>query len=457
MDNQPLPPAGALPPSPTPPPSPPLAQPVPGLEPTQKPFSLASLILPCLLIIVLAAAAFFAWTFYLKNQLSPTGKTQATPAPTPSSATKPSTDTSWIYLKGDNVFLYATAQARQQPLTSDGDQPKVWYQRPQFVNKDQVSYVRCSRAGDNPTDTDPYACALTLHDLTTSQTKSVFSLSSVQNQNNFPVAGTIEAYDWNQTGDQFIALTQEGQKDGTSTVFKVHHFQLATNTDTVIFEHTPFPGRGGSLDDQIALNYSLDDSQALLVLTPLLPSPDSQSSIFIFDTVTPKTSPIWTYPGHWTTFAHWLEDKKLIAKSGTSSGSNYFLITIDPTEVSPADLDQAASDWYSFVPITDTAFVYYTLKKGQQTGINLNTYDVSATSSAILESNLFPVKYLGDNLLAVRTARNCSALPDGCGMDLYNGVQLSGFAVYDLASRKTQTIPITQDDIPISDFDAISL
>lgn len=434
---------------------------VPGLEPTKKPTSILSILLPLLILGVILAGGVYIWTLLMPT-VRPTDRetSEIAPTPTPEIVTR-SASTSWVYVKDGNVFLFSQAQGRQQPLTTDAVEPKIWYRHPKFVNKDKVSYVKCQRiVGKGETEKDPYTCTLTLHDLTTNQTTDVFSLSSVQNTANYAIGGYITAYDWKPTADEFVALADEAEPDGSNTKLKLHHYQVATKTDTILFEHPPTPGRGGSLDDQTAVRYSPDYSKVVLVATGMLPSfTGKPSTLMVFDTATPKEEPIWSSePGKWATFGTWLTKDKLAAKTGSSTGSGYSLVTIDPASPSATVSNNDVDDWYAITAIDSDKVVYYTERAKGQSGINLVFHNLTDDESSLLESNLFPVKYLGKNMLAVRTSRNCASDPDGgCGMDFYNGIQQSGFGVLNLETKYTETIPIPKGDSEIYDFDVISL
>lgn len=361
-----------------------------------------------------------------------------TAPPTPSPATSNQPQPIVFLNDGSNVVLYDPATDTLKPITSDANQPRVWYNQPTFINPEKVAYQRCVRNGSD--QTDPYTCDVVVHTLKSGEQISVFVESSVPNENKYQIGAELLELAAHPTGE-FLVAVHASTTDNTDTQATV--IDLSTRTYSRFASFGRNPGRGGSFTDDNSLEFSPDGKYLLLTMTSLLPNED-ESSMVLYSADSLVFKELWRSPKSvWWTYGKWRDSNTFLALRETGSdeitGQVAQLISIDVPTLQEKIVVDNASQWFNIEPLSSTEVSYFKLNKDSGTGTSFLKYSLQSQQETVITQNVIPLLNSG-KFAYVYTMAPCPA--EGCGMDLFNGVQQSGFGIVDTQEQQLKTKPV---------------
>lgn len=203
-------------------------------------------------------------------------------------------------------------------------------------------------------------------------------------------------------------------------------------------------GRGGSLDDEVRLEFSPDDTKLLFTNTGLYPGIQTadQGTMFVYNLAT-KTV-IWQKSQAWTTFGRWLTPTTILAKQipqgGLGQVSKGALVRIDLVQDTVETLIPDFTGSYHVEPLDETSAVFYTMQTPQQTkkGTLFERYNLQTKTRTTLREQLRSLSVIDADTVLVETLSPCyedPARPEAtCGMDMFNGVLPDGISFYAVTS-----------------------
>lgn len=371
-----------------------------------------------------------------------------------------------LYVKNQNIYLMDTQSNTEKPLTSDGSN-LVNYRLPLWITGSLLSFERCQHADQN--NTQPYFCTVNTLDLTNNITESLFSDQSKANVNGVQVGGDISLMSWSHDKNQlaFLAVNYTPQAKNFGLT-ELHVYNVSDKSDSLIFTHINTGGRGGSLDDDMSLHFSPDDSKILLNYTALYPGGSNtvdNGTLLVFDVG--QKIVLWKMPATWTTFGRWLDNNSFIAKQFPNSPGNLKpgksgLVSVDILQNKVTKITSADGLFNSDLSDKDN-LISNVFNSESGTGIVLKKINLTTKSDVILKKNVEMVQIWPDGLIVVRTMTKCfngevkntEKFPE-CGMDMFNGFMFNGLGILDPKTGEVTTLNISvTDHFDVTDIEGI--
>jgi hypothetical protein len=372
-------------------------------------------------------------------------------SPIPSPLLEQNTAHEFLYMKGRNIFTYSQSQKREQQLTHDAGNV-VTYSRPRWIDFNNVSFIRCERAGGD--SKKPFDCSIVRQNIDGSSNQKLVTLTSRPNKNGIQTDADIQIYNWNANRTKLAYITHE--PSSISPDFgeaRIHSLDLTTNTDDVLLAIPLGGGRGGSLDDDTFIDYSPDDQKLLISYTAIYPNSNldtDNGTLFVFN-LTSK-SLVWSMNKTWTTFGRWLNSEQIIAKqqsASTTTGApwNLVKITLGGSRVDTLTL---ADNWFQFIPI-GSGIYFWTTTAGKDTGVQLEWYDIDSKTRSQIASQVLPIAAVTTQTIAVQRLVACGA--EGCGLDFYNGYAEDGIGLLNIVTKQVAPLEIGPVILSFYEFD----
>lgn len=362
-----------------------------------------------------------------------------------------------IYIKDHDVYSYSFSLAKETRLTSDGT-AQIQYRLPKWSDSDKWMGVRCQFESEAGVGAN--TCSLIEVTMQDASMRELANVSSQTNSNGSPVGGYILAYALNPNKATVSFVSHEVTENTKDFgIFRLHALNLSDKSDRILGEFEAHGGRGGTLDDEMRLEFSRNGQQLLFVDTTLYPSAPEQDkgTIFVYDL--DSGGLIWHKPGAWTTFAHWWSDSVILAKQQIQSPGNalWQLVRIDltlPQEGPVIETIADASNWYFFELIQNEKVIFNEINTAQNAGIILSQYYFGPREVHSASTNLLKVTMLSNHQVLVRTMKKCSDTGNGediCGMNPYNGFIPEGLATFDLNTNQLKPLTMA-DSYKVSDI-----
>lgn len=372
--------------------------------------------------------------YLLQNRVSPILK-KSKPHPTvilipsetsskPTEIIKTNRASELIYIRNNNIYKYSLVDKKETPLTSDGGDFISYKQLAANVNQN-FSVERCVR--QDREGKQPYSCAIALYTSGTATPVELVKRSSKANVNGYHVGGEFGPFAVSRDG-MLLVYVQTQEVDATKSAVEIHLRRLAAKNDEILTTiSVGTGGRGGSLNDEVGIFFSPDQTKIILNLTTLYPQfgSEDQGTMFIFDLPTKKL--IWKQANQWTTFGRFLSNQTVVAKQQPDNGDQASLVTIDVTSGAVTALGNFAG--YAIMPLNKDMILYFRDQAESGQGMVLEQLDLTTNKKTIVKEGVIPMGSVVADSLAVRTMKPCD--PE-CGMDLYNGYETDGVAVLNI-------------------------
>lgn len=392
----------------------------------------------------------------LQNRLSPIFKQvklQPTVVIVPSATMEPreiakmTTASELLYVRDNNIFKYSLADKKETQLTSDGGDFISYKQLSVASNpfdyaqdyKERFSVERCVR--QDREGKQPYSCAILLFSGTATPVELV-KRSSKANVNGYHVGGEFGPFAVSSSA-KLLAYVQTQEVDNTAATVEIHLYRLDNKNDEVLTAITTrLGGRGGSLDDEVSIHFSPDQTKIVVNLTTLYPQfgANDQGTMFILDLITKKL--IWKQDKQWTTFGRFLDNQTVVAKQQPDNGGQASLVTISTTSGMVTKIGNFAG--YAITPLNQSTILYFRDNSKSGKGMLLAQLDLTTNQTTVVKENVIPMGAVVAEAIAVRTMKPCT--PENCGMDFYNGYQGMGVAILNLKNGMLTPLELTTVD-----------
>ena len=362
-----------------------------------------------------------------------------------------------LYVKDKNVFMYSLGDKMEKQLTQDGTDLIV-YSQPKWAGENLVSFVRCNNNSDPKVE---YRCTLARQQINGGTPEELVSLTSKANANGFQVGGMILSYTWNsvKTTYAYIAdIIDPSRPEPTEEKIRVMLVNLKGKSEVLLEELPPALGRGGTLDDSRALEFSLDGKKLLVNDTsvyPLISGAADKGTLQVFNLDDSKS--IWEQVTSWTAFAHWLDDTTIIAKQTNFTGKSVSPLPWNLVKIHLLQKTEAVEvlaeipTWHGLELLGGEKVVFWSPADNTGKGIQLEELNLTSKAKSSLKDNLLPLTTLDEENILVGTMKTCAP---NCGMDVYNGVTQDGLGVYNINSGQLQTLAISGPNNLPYDFDS---
>lgn len=263
----------------------------------------------------------------------------------------------WVYVK-DGALYYA-CNAGQSVLigASDGKDTGKWFEQPQFVSDDMISFQECSRRDFYDSSATPFTCYFVTYNLLTGVETQILKFQSRPNTSGYQMAENIKQYAWDQTHSR-VAYVVENYDDITMDVI-LHDTQKQTTLKITSFPM--FGGRETGPDDELKTTFSPDNTK-LIVQTMSSIKDDSSHDAIVSKVIDLSADPpkvIWDRPQESTSNNRFVDSNQFLAKEiPLQRGQEGYLFRFDLRD-GQEKMRIPANNWHQIDPIDDQTILFW--------------------------------------------------------------------------------------------------
>lgn len=358
-----------------------------------------------ILLLVISVLILIALVFVL---ISSKNKSQKAPIPTvvptqtqdtnvPTSVISPTTQVPnplVVYIREGNIWSVKSDGTSVRQLTRDGDNNSIRYSSLDFINKEEIGFIRC--------ETNINTCTIQNKNLTNNEEKTI-----LKKENSISVF-TVDS------NSKLIAYIGDNSEELPTLYF------FENGNEKKILDFQASLGRGGGLNDEISLSFSTDNRYLLVVNTATQPnSVDDKKTIWVIDRL---GNVIDSIQKGFATDAVWDMTNRFLYKDGEA----IFKKTVGGLEESLGNLP----GYDISISLDKKNILIWNVSDNGQT--NLSSYVINSKSSSELKKDLGYPKWLDSkDVVAIKTAQSS---------DSYLGFTTNGLVKYNIDSKEEKVL-----------------
>lgn len=320
----------------------------------------------------------------------------------------------WVYvIDGD---LYYACSLSDKPVllgSSDGKEKGKWFEQPQFVSSDTISFQECGRREFLTSSGVPYTCYFVKYNLVTGEETPILEFNSRPNSSGYEMSETIRQYSWDRTFKKLVYVV-ENYDDNTMDVI-LHDVEKKTSLKITTFPM--FGGREIGPDDELKTTFSPDNTKLIVQTMSSIQDDRSHDSILtkILDISAEPMKVIWENPKLSTSNTRFLGSDKFVAKDiplVRDKEGQLFRIDLQSGQET---LRMPAHNWHQIDPIDDHTILFWQYDSNYVPQVV--KYDLATNQPLQIWDNLYLDKLLTNKKALVVKSEKCTEggqQPDHC-------------------------------------------
>lgn len=368
-------------------------------SPSKRPLVIISLLL---FFLIIAVGIIITLLFTQNNEFkaSSTAPTPVITQPNEESTASSSSEISdevysyIAYEKNNNIWLVRSDGTQMRQITRDGDGNQIRYPSFQIFDPSIVVYTRC--------DTDAGTCTVMKRDVSTSTESELFSIPTL-----------ISKYQQSDSTGQWYSYITQGLDGSSKLIMGVD------GEEKEIVQFAPGLGRGGSLDDQVSLEFSPNGDKLLVVNTSTQPNLENNTTtLWIIDK---RGNIVDTVSDEFASNALWDDNNTIVYKNNSAL---VYKKTIGSSPVLVGEING-----YDFDISDDGSTLLYWVNNGDGTTA-VNTYSLDDGFIKEVSKNMGYTKWLGPNrIVGLKTDPET-------GTESYLGFSIDGLTTYNTVNQE---------------------